>query len=246
MRIRNAAAGGLLAACCLIGWGTPAHAGTEPTETTTAEGVEGTEGEAGQLGDAEGGTEIEHAAEECIHILEDGGTVDDCHEAPSPILPPTNELIWGSISFTILFLLLAKFAYPGIKKGMEARTERIRDDLEGAESAKVDANRVLDEYRAQLADAKAESGRIIEEARQQADAVRREQEARLQTELAGMRSKAAADVESAKVQAVADLRREVAELAIGAAEVVIQRNLEHDTQVQLVDRYIESLNNRSN
>jgi F-type H+-transporting ATPase subunit b len=227
MRIRNVAAAGLLAACCLVGWGNPASAGTEPA------GGGGT-------------TQIDHLSQECIDILEGGGKVADCHEAPSPILPPTNELIWGSISFTILFVLLAKFAYPGIKKGMEARTERIRDDLQSAESAKDDASRVLEEYRAQLADAKAESGRIIEEARQQGDAVRREQEARLQTELAAMRAKAAADVESAKNQAIADLRQQVAELAIGAAEVVIQKNLDRETQVQLIDRYIESLANRSN
>jgi F-type H+-transporting ATPase subunit b len=76
--------------------------------------------------------------------------------------------------------------------------------------------------------------------------VRREQEARLQTELAGMRTKAAADVESAKSQAIADLRQQVAELAIGAAEVVVQKNLDRETQTQLIDRYIESLSNRSN
>jgi F-type H+-transporting ATPase subunit b len=132
-----------------------------------------------------------------------------------------------------------------MKKGMEARTERIRNDLEGAESAKGEAQQVLEEYRAQLADAKAEAGRIIEEARQQGEAVRREQEQRLQTELAGMRERAAADVESAKAQAIADLRGEVANLAIGAAEVVVGRNLDRDTQTQLVEQYIASVANRN-
>src|SRR5204862_1640969 len=130
-------------------------------------------------------------------------SVDDCQEAPNPILPATNELVWGTISFVILLGVLGKFAFPAIKKSMEARTERIKDDLEGAETAKVEAQGVLDEYRAQLADAKSEAARIIEEARQQGDAVRREQEQRLQTELASMRERAAADVESAKAQAIA-------------------------------------------
>ena len=128
---------------------------------------------------------------------------------------------------------------------MEARTERIKDDLEGAESAKVEAQGVLDEYRAQLADAKTEAARIIEEARQQGDAVRREQEQRLQTELAAMRERAAADVEAAKAQAIADLRGEVASLAIGAAEVVVGRNLDRETQTQLVEQYIASVGNRN-
>jgi F-type H+-transporting ATPase subunit b len=191
------------------------------------------------------GEELSHETEECIEAAEEADDPEACNEAPSPILPPTNELIWGSISFVILFVVLAKFAFPAAKKGMEDRTERIKADLEGAESAKAEANRVLDEYRAQLADAKSEAGRIIEEARQQGDAVRREQEQRLQTELAAMRERAAADVESAKAQAVADLRGEVANLAIGAAEVVVGRNLDRDTQTQLVDQYIASIQNRN-
>jgi F-type H+-transporting ATPase subunit b len=185
--------------------------------------------------------EISLETEECVEAAIEADDPEACNEAPSPILPPKNELIWGSISFTLLFVLLARFAYPAIKQGMEARTERIRDDLEGAESAKVEAQGVLDEYRAQLAEARSEAGRIIEEARQQGDALRREAENRLQTELAEMRARAAADVESAKVQAIADLHGEVANLAIGAAEVVVGRSLDRETQTQLVEQYIASV-----
>jgi len=187
------------------------------------------------------------AEEKCYEDhLAKGGTIDDCQKAPSPILPEKNEIIWGAISFVILFFLLAKFAWPGIKKGMDGRTERIRADLEAAEEAKADATNVLDDYRAQLADAKNESARIIEEARQQADALKKDQEQRLQTELAEMRARAAADVESAKTQAIADLRNEVANLAIGAAEIVVQRNLDRVTQSQLVENYINQVASRAN
>src|SRR5262249_43386291 len=70
------------------------------------------------------------AAKECHEKLENGHSIDDCQKAPSPILPATNELIWGSISFVVLFGLLYKFAWPGLKKGLDQRTERIRTDLE--------------------------------------------------------------------------------------------------------------------
>ena len=189
----------------------------------------------------EGGEDIGHAEEECIEILEGGGSIDDCQEAPNPILPATDEIVWGSLSFAVLFFLLYKFAYPQVKKMLDDRTERIRSDLQAADSAKSEAETVLDQYRAQLHDARAEAGRIIEEARQAADRIKRDQESRLQTELAELRTRAGADIESAKAQAVSDLRDEVARIAIGAAETVVQRNLDEATQTQLIEDYINQV-----
>jgi F-type H+-transporting ATPase subunit b len=227
MRTRKLLAAGLLVFGATFALAGVASAQTSTTTPTTAKPTE--------------------TNEECIKLLETPGKkIDDCQKAPSPILPATNELIWGALSFAILAVLLIKFAWPGLKKGLEARTERIRSDLEAADSAKDDAQHILEEYRAQLADAKNESGRIIEEARQAADALRRDQEQRLQTELAQMRERASADVEAAKQQAIADLRGEVATLAISAAEVIVQRNLDRPTQEQLVENYINQLLSRSN
>jgi F-type H+-transporting ATPase subunit b len=222
MRARKLLAGLLLAVVATVAIGGRAMA-QEPTTTT-----------------------LKETNEECLKKLEAGKDVDDCQKAPSPITPAKNELIWGAISFAVLVFLLAKFAWPGIKKGLDDRSERIRKDLEEADQAKGDAQQVLDEYRAQLADARSEAGRIIEEARQQADALKRDQEQRLQTELAELRQRAAADVEAAKNQAIADLRSEVGRIAIGAAETVVQRNLDRTTQEQLVERYIADLTARSN
>lgn len=194
----------------------------------------------------EEGVEISHASEECIHILEGGGTIEDCQASPNPLLPETNEIIWGAFGFLVVFGFLTWKGYPAIKSAMEARTERIRNDLEGAEAAKADAQRVLDEYRAQLADAKAEASRIIDEARAQADQLKRDAEQRLQGELATMRERAAADVESARAQALADLRGEVASLVTAGVERVVRGGLDQATQQRLVDEYINSLAARSN
>ncbi len=216
MRVRHAAAAAVLAAAAVI---------AAPAVALAQEGE--------QFADEE--------AEECHELLEEGKEVDDCQEAPSPILPETNELIWGAISFTALVFLLWKFAWPGISKGLEDRSQRIRSSLEEAEHAKGEAERILDEYRRQLADAKSEAGRIIEESRQTADALRRELQTRAEADIAAMRQRAAADVEGAKTQAIAELRDEVARLAVGAAEIVIQRNLDQDTQMQLIENYINQV-----
>lgn len=234
MRIRTALAALLLGFTLVVLGGTAVHAQTNQTAQSTASTASSTAKPAGE------------AEADCIKLLQEGKKIDDCQKAPSPILPATNELIWGTISFVVLFLLLYKFAWPALKNGMEARTERIRSDLDSADSAKADAERILEDYRAQLSDARNESARIIEEARQAADGLRRDQEQRLQTDLAEMRERASADIEAAKRQAIADLRGDVAELAIGAAEVIVQGNLDRATQTRLVDNYIEQVSSRSN
>jgi F-type H+-transporting ATPase subunit b len=184
---------------------------------------------------------IEHAAEECIHLLEKGNPVEACQKAPNPILPATNELVIGGLAFLILLAAMYKFAYPALLKGMAARTQRIRDNLDEAERTKAEAQRILEEYQLQLADAKNESARIIDEARSTAEQMRRDLMVRAEAEVNELRDRTRQEIEAAQHRAVADLRSQVSELAIGAAEVVVQKNLDRDTNRALVERYIEQV-----
>ena len=188
----------------------------------------------------------EELREECIEILEDGGMPEDCHEAPSPISPAINELIWGAISFTVLLGLLWKFGFPAIKKGLADRTAKIQGDLDAAESAKAEVTSKAAEYDAKLAEAKSEAARIIEEARQDADKYRADKRTEADAEVSRLKEQAAADVESSKAQAIADIRGEVATLAIGAAEQVVGQNLDREANVALVEQFIDSVGTRSN
>ena len=182
--------------------------------------------------------------EECIKKLEAGKDVDDCQKAPSPILPATNELIWGGISFVVLLVLLSKFAFPALKKGMDDRTERIRKDLDEAEGAKTEADRIREDYSRQLADAKAEAGRIIEEARQAADGVRRDLTARAEQEAQELRQRNAEQLEAERTRIMGELRGQVSALAIELAEKVVEANLDHDAQTRLIDSFINQTANR--
>jgi F-type H+-transporting ATPase subunit b len=164
-----------------------------------------------------------------------------CAQAPNPILPATNEIIAGGLAFLILLVVLGKFAYPQLKTGMENRTERIRDDLQKAEDARLEAEGALEEYRQRLATAKQEATRIIEDARATADSMKHDLAQRAEGEIAEMKQRAAADIDASKSQAIADLHGEVAQLAIGAAEVVVQKNLDQATQIQLIENYINEV-----
>lgn len=186
-----------------------------------------------------------HEAEECAHLLEEGRTIDDCQKSPNPILPAMNELIWGGLAFFIVLGLLSKFGYPAIKKGMEDRTNRIRESIDEADRAKAEGQAVLADYQRQLTDAKGEANRIIDEARQAADGVRADLIARAEAEVAELRQRGRDDVEAGKARAIADLQAQVGDLTIELAEKIVGRSIDAETNRALIDNYIADLGSRN-
>jgi F-type H+-transporting ATPase subunit b len=181
------------------------------------------------------------AAEECHKLLEDGHTVDDCQKAPNPLFPSGNEVIWGSLAFLVLLGVMWKFGVPAVKNMEQAREERIRNDLEGAEKARTEAEAEKAQYLAQIAGAREEAGRIIEEARQSAEQVRRDLIAKAEADAAEVRQRAEADIEVQRQRALTELRGDVAQLSIDLAERIVGRSLDGDTQRQLVDSFIDQV-----
>jgi F-type H+-transporting ATPase subunit b len=162
-------------------------------------------------------------------------------KAKNPILPEGKELLWGSISFLIVFGLLAWKAWPAIKSGLQARQDKIRHDLEHAESARAEAETSLEDYKRQLADARNDASQIIEEARLQAEGVRQERIAAVDAEIAELRARAAEDIRLATARAMDDLQGKVTELSIELAEKVVERNLDRTTQTALIESYINQV-----
>jgi F-type H+-transporting ATPase subunit b len=182
------------------------------------------------------------AVQKCvIEAVNNGSDVGECNKAPSPIVPDATDLIWGSAAFVVLLLAMWKFALPALKAGMQGRSDRISDDLAKADAARREAEELLATYQRQVSESKAEATRIIEDARATAEGLKADMARRAEAEIAEMRERAAHDVEASKAQAIADLTGEVASLAIGAAEVVVQRNLDRDTQVSLIENYINQV-----
>ena len=187
---------------------------------------------------------LSHASEECIKNVEAKDDPEACNKAPKPILPATNEIVWGAISFAILFVVLGKFGYPAIKKAMTDRTEKIRTNLDEAEQAKAEAVGVLADYQQKLAEARTESARIIEEARAQAETVKRDLIARAEAEATELRQRNAEQVAGERDRVMGELQGQVATLAIELAEKVVEANLDRDTNTRLIENYIASVGTR--
>ena len=183
------------------------------------------------------------AGKKCYELAKKGGDFvpDDCQKAPSPLLPAKNEVIWGSAAFLVLLVAMWKFGVPAVRNMEKAREDRIRNDLEGAEKAKAEAEAEKEQYLAQIAGAKDEAGRLIEEARVAAESVRADLIARAEVEANDIRARAQADIVNQRNQAMTQLRTDVASLSIDLAGRIVERNLDSDTNRQLVDSFIDQV-----
>ena len=174
-------------------------------------------------------TSVLLAAEE-----EGGGGID-------LLLPATSELIAGIIAFAVVFFFVWKWAWPAINRSLETRQQAIGGQLKEAEATKLEAKSLLDDYRAQMADAKAEAGRIVDEARTQAETVRTDLVAKAEAEAGQIVGKAREDAANEKARALQEARQEVADLSIDLAEKVVGENLDRAAQHGLIERYLADL-----
>jgi F-type H+-transporting ATPase subunit b len=164
----------------------------------------------------------------------------------NPLVPNLTELITGLIAFAIVFGILAKLLLPRIQKTLEERTDAIEGGLKRAEEAQAEANQVLDQYRAQLADARREASRIREEAKEQGAQIIAEMREQGQAEYARLTAAAQTQIQSDRQQALTSLRAEIGALSVELASKVVGESLENEArQRRTVDRFLEQLEQQS-
>lgn len=163
-----------------------------------------------------------------------------------PLAPDLTELIIGTIAFLVVFGLLARVLMPRISKTLEARTDAIEGGLRRAEEAQAEASRTLEQYRAQLADARHEASRLREEAKEQGAQIKAELRAEGEAERQRIVTAAHAQLDADRRQAISALRTEVGALAVELAGRIVGESLEDEArQRRTVDRFLAQLEERS-
>jgi len=154
------------------------------------------------------------------------------------ILPTMSEFIPMLIAFIILWVILAKFAWPAFIGMIDKRAATIKDSLEKAETAKQESERILAERNAELAAAKKDATEIIANAKQQAEFVKADIVAGAQTEAETIIAKARLAIESEKKAAIAELQASAADMTIAVAKRVIGTDLSTVEHKTIIQRYI--------
>lgn len=162
------------------------------------------------------------------------------HHEPNGVIIPSdfNEVIWGSTAFFIVAFLLIWKGGPAIKGMWNSRIERIEKEVSEAADDRAEAEAQLADVQARIANADEERQRIRAEASRTAAALSEQIASRTETDLVEIRARATADAAASKAQVEADLRSEIASLAVGAAEQVVARSLDAETRNDLIESYI--------
>ena len=154
------------------------------------------------------------------------------------IIPNLAELIPALISFAVIYFLLAKFAWPALSGTLDKRADTIREGFERAESAKIEAERLLEEYKQTMSEARKEAGVILQQAEQSAEMARLEASVRTKAEYDAMLEKAREAIKAEKVKAMADLQGQVAGMSVAVAGKIIGSSLKVEDHAALIERYM--------
>ena len=158
------------------------------------------------------------------------------------ILPHTDELILATVAFGILVVFLLKKVFPRLKQALEDRSAKIQGQLEEAERTKREADQVLEQYRQQLAGARAEVQKLIDEGKRTADSLRQDLVAKAEQEAQEIVKRAQADVAGERDRAIQQLKQTMGELSIELAARVIEQDLKNNEAARsLVDKAIQEL-----
>lgn len=166
--------------------------------------------------------------------------------AAGPLSVNAGLIIWTGLAFGILLLILGKFAWGPMTSALEDREKTIEESITRAERALEEAKQLQADNEAARREAERQAQQTLREAREQAEALRKEEVDKTKAELAQMREQARADIDREKQQALTELRDEVAGLAITAAEKILRENLDEQRQRKLVDQFLTDLPTHTN
>ena len=151
------------------------------------------------------------------------------------------ELIFSTINFLILVALLFKFLYKPVLKMLDDRKQAIADSLNAATAAREESEAVKASLQAEIIKAREQAETLIATAQKASEDAKKDIMERAQIEAQALSQKARAEIDREKTEAIAQLKKEVASLAVAAATKILKGELDAETQKQITDKYIQEV-----
>lgn len=157
------------------------------------------------------------------------------------LVPEPGLMIWTLITFGVAVLVLSLLAFKPLQKAIDQRRQSIQDSIDAAEQTRVEAQRLLEEYKATLAKVRGESEEILERSRTTAEHAKTEIMADAKVQSERVLAKAHEQIERDTRAALRDIRGQIAELTALATEKVAASSLSAADQQRLIDEALAEL-----
>lgn len=166
----------------------------------------------------------------------------DFTQLPSILTPDPGLLFWMLLAFLVVFWVLAKYGFPAIINMVDERNKYIDESLRKAHEAQERLANIEKEGESILQEAREKQAQILKEAAQTRNAIVEQAQEKARAEGARLMDEAKTAIEQEKKAAIADIRKQVAELSVDIAEKVLRKNLKDDkSQMDLIDRMLDDV-----
>ena len=151
------------------------------------------------------------------------------------VTPNVGLMIWTLIAFGIALFLLQRLAFPRIGEALDKRRKVIEESIDAAERTRVEADALLEEYRARLREARELADDIVSRARKAADRLQEEQLAQAKESREELMERTRRDIEAETRRALEEIRNEVANLTVVATEKLTRKSLDDADHRRLIE-----------
>ena len=150
-------------------------------------------------------------------------------------------IIWTWITFILVLSILGKATWKIILKGLDARADKIQEDLEEAEKSRENAKKYLASYREKIDNAKAEASAILESARMDANKIRESIINSAHEEAKDTKEKLVQDINKEREEAIIEIRQQAVSIARVMAESILKRNINRDDNEALMKQLMDDI-----
>lgn len=157
------------------------------------------------------------------------------------VLPdPVNFLLQISATL-VLYFILRHFLFGPVSTFLAARKERIAKELEEAKSHREEAETLKKEYESRIDEAKQEARGIIDSAKKRGEELKDQILVEAKTEASNVLAKARNDIEREKEKTMAELKSEVVQIAMMAAEKVVEKSLDEKAHKDMIKKFVDEV-----
>jgi len=157
------------------------------------------------------------------------------------VSPDVGLMIWTLVVFLLSMYILSKVAFPRIAEALDKRQQAIEESIDTAERTRVEADKLLAEYRERLHEARSQADEIVARARKTAENNEAESVAEAKRKREEMMAATRRDIQQETRRAIQEIRNEVADLTVLATEKVTRKTLTDADQKRLVEEALSEL-----